>query len=138
MHTPFETDLSTATKAAIQEVIQEITANHILLLETIAGGPQKFRHDFLKALKGLAVNDDIANKVFYLFCQQHLAQYGTMTAAAVLDKIEVVSPPTEKEIEAGWKHDFEGSSDSARRTFYRDAVGEPITVRPPSPKSTVN
>lgn len=104
-----------------------VCSNPILLLETVAMGDQEFRIQLLRGWRGLAVDESIANSLFYFFCKRVQATYGEgVTAGQVLDQIEVKSPPTEKEIDAAWKFES-GSSESGKRFFYRDFT--PGTIR---------
>lgn len=122
-------NLKAATNDGIQGLMLSICGNPILLLETVAGGPYKFRLDFLRGFRGLAVNEDIANRIFAFFSQKVIDRWGDeVTAAQVLDAIEVTSPPTEAEIEASWVHTFDHTSEDARLFFYKDTPGPCITV----------
>lgn len=118
-----------ATNQAVRELMFRIAGDPVMLLETVAGGAQKFRIDLLRNFRGLAVDETLADKIFYFFCKRVEKEYGSTPASQVLDAVEIVSPPTEKEIEDAWVHDWSHSDPEAVRQFYKDEPGECITVR---------
>lgn len=117
------------TKRAVGQIMHAIVADRILHAEVIAGGIRQWRTRFLRETSGLAVNQDVADKLWVFFCEawKQTPEAG-MTAGTFLDKVEIVSPPTEAEIEAGWEHDWSGSHPDAIRRFYRDEPGKTIIV----------
>jgi hypothetical protein len=119
--------LKAAADANITALMKNIAGNPIKLAEVVAGGPFNWRLIFLRAFHGLPVNDHVANLVFRFFCEQFLKQYPGVTATQFLDKVEVRSPLTAKDIEDSWEHTVD-SSEEGRRRFYKDMPGPPITV----------
>lgn len=106
------------TLSAIDDIMRHVAGNAPLLLEVVAGGPHKWRSEFLKSCAGLAVDTDIADRLFAFFCQQVQYRYGHgITAGAVLDKLELPSPPTQREIDDAWEVES-FSSEAGRRYFY--------------------
>lgn len=108
------------TKEMIREIMMTITHNTISHAEVIARGPVEWRNHFLREMRGMAVDSNIADLVYVGICKAWKQAYGDQSAKQVLDKIEVKAPLTEKEIDEAWEHDASSSSWDARRRFYRD------------------
>ena len=108
------------TKEAIRNILATVTHDIVLLATVIAEGPLVWRNNFFRAMAGLAVNDEVADRCYMCFCDTWRTQYGETSTHEVLDQIHVPSPLTEKEIEDAWEHDASSSSWDARRRFYMD------------------
>jgi hypothetical protein len=103
-------------------------ADGMLLEEVVAKGPAEWRRHFVREFRAgkgrpLAELDHLADLVFHFFCRVHIWRYGPVSAGAVLDKVEEITPPTAREIADAWEVDS-GSSEEGRRYFY-GADGHP-------------
>lgn len=108
--------VSATTKDLLNGLIKEICGDPVALAEAVGGGAYHFRVGLLRAYRGLPVNDEIANRIFAFLEYRFTLANPVQTAAQVLDKVELPSPPTEKEIDDAWVHEV-ASSDGAKRTF---------------------
>lgn len=116
------------TVYAVDATMKLVASNTTLLLEVVAGGPDHWRRGFLAETLGLAVNAHVADSMFAFFCRQVEQRWGGVRAGDLLDALEVdvVKPPTPREIEEAWLVES-ASSDEGRRYFYgRDGHPEQL------------
>lgn len=109
-----------ATLYAIQSTMMEVSSHTETLLSVVAGGPQNWRNVFLNTCRGLAVNGDIADRIFAFFCEQVQLRYGHYAnAGQILDRLELpsVHKPSQREIDESWEVES-FSSEAGRRYFY--------------------
>ena len=110
--------LRAQTLHAINSTMSSVAGDAPTLLAVVAGGPMEWRNRFLSVTRGLAVDEGIADSLFAFFCHQVKKRYGReLSAGRLLDSLEVVSPPTEREIADAWTVDS-ASSEEGRRFFY--------------------
>jgi hypothetical protein len=102
---------------ACRSIMLEVASHTPTLLTVVANGPQQFRNYVLSQTRGLAIDADIADRMFAFFRQKVRHEFGGQQAGAVLDKLEVKSPPTQREIDESWEVDS-SSSEEGRRFFY--------------------
>lgn len=106
------------TVQALTNIMSGVAGDTQLLLEVVAGGPNHWRQNCLRACAGLAVDENIADSLFRFFSQRVVAQFGReLSAGRLLDALEVASPPTKKEIDDAWQVES-FSSEEGRRHFY--------------------
>lgn len=95
-----------------------VASDEPTLAAVVAGGPVHWRLNFQRVFRGYPVDEAIADTVFRFFCDQFLKRVGPgVSAAAFLDAIEPITPPTQKEIDEAWEIDS-ASSEAGRRAFY--------------------
>ena len=110
--------LKAQTLHAIDSTMSSVAGHEPTLLAVVAGGPMEWRNRFLSVTRGLAVDEGIADSLFAFFCHQVKKRFGReLSASKLLDSLEVISPPTEKEIADAWTVDS-ASSEEGRRFFY--------------------
>jgi hypothetical protein len=110
--------LKVETLHAINSTMSSVAGDTPTLLAVVAGGPAEWRNRFMSVTRGLAVNEDVADKLFAFFANQVVKRYGReLSAGKLLDSLEVISPPTDKEIADSWEVES-SSSEEGRRFFY--------------------
>jgi hypothetical protein len=120
---PTRKDMELAiTKQAIQNVSDMVHRDPQMLLEVVAGGPDHWRRNFLSAFRGhRGVDSGIADLLFLGFRERLISFYGgedaAQTAMLALDKLEVTTPPTQKEIDDAWEVES-ASSEDGRQSMY--------------------
>lgn len=88
----------------------------LALLECVAGGFHDFRRWMRKLFPGIDSNE--CEEAFAILCRAVQRRY-TLPAGKVLDALEVVSPPTQAEIDAAWTVES-ASTEAGRRALYGD------------------
>lgn len=108
------------TKAKIQAWLFDHASNPPKLLKRVADGELAHRNAFLRELRGLGVDENIADAVFRFLCMKVVRRFGApdTRAAFLLDNLEPPPPPpTEEEIARSWQIESH-SSPEANDLFY--------------------
>ncbi|MFA5945119.1 MAG: hypothetical protein WC876_11715 [Candidatus Thermoplasmatota archaeon] len=106
------------TLYALNNLMAGVAGDTQTLLEVVAGGPTHWRQNCLRVCAGLAVDENIADSLFRFFAERVVAQFGReLSAARLLDALEVASPPSQREIDDAWEVES-FSSEDGRRYFY--------------------
>ncbi|MBA3578946.1 MAG: hypothetical protein H0W42_03075 [Gemmatimonadaceae bacterium] len=123
-HATLRDDTTTLLMAQIDVVVRMVCAyaDGVMLSEVVAGGPAHWRVIFGRAFragKGLPAHslDDLADNLFLFFSSVHIWKHGHQVPRVILDAVEEVMPPTQKEIAAAWEIDS-ASSEDGRRYMY--------------------
>lgn len=110
-------------RAVIGQIMHGVLVDDLKHAEVLGGGKTLWRNNFFAATRGLPVNEDVADKIWFYFEVQWNVkaqkQGHTLTPKQWLDKVEVSEnrPPTEREIEDAWEHDV-FSDEEHRRKYY--------------------
>jgi len=103
---------------AIESTMSSVAGDEATLLAVVAGGEQEWRNRFLSLTRGLAIDAGVADSLFAFFCHQVKKRFGReLSAGKLLDSLEVISPPTPREIADAWEVES-SSSEEGRRFFY--------------------
>ena len=107
------------TNESINHLMLGISAQPMVLVYTVASGPEMFRQQFLREYRGFLVDRNIADNVFRFFCEQVVRRWGTTPPKVILTDLEKAhkSPPTQEEIDRAWRVDIASSEDGMAR-FY--------------------
>lgn len=117
-------EVATLTADLIAAMLGEIAADTPTLNRIVADGPSEWRNKFHRTLKGLPVNDDIADSCFAFLCKQQILHYGGQHPHQVLDTYEPPpAPPTDEQIKSSWEIES-ASSYEGRKQFYGDKSPE--------------
>ena len=102
-----------------------VASDPVTLLEVVCGGERLWRQRFGRAFRGLVPGslstDGMADSVFRFFCRRVVTGFPEFMPGTppevILDAIEPVTPPTQKEIDESWVVES-ASSEEGRREFY--------------------
>ena len=106
----------------IATYIQQRLATPVTLAETVAAGPFAWRTGMLRELKGFLVDEAIADNAFNFLKAQwevEATRQGApgMSVETFLNKVEVPTPPTAREIADAWEVES-ASSEEGKRQMY--------------------
>jgi len=119
--------LKAETVGALEAILRSVAGDTPLLLSVVAGGPAHWRIQCRTACRGLAVDDRIADAVVAFFCKQVELRFGReMSAARLLDALEVPTPPTAKEIADAWEVESFSSEEGRRHLYGPDGHPEEL------------
>ena len=116
----FETRSSKEYKTAMLNIethMYDVMGDDKLLAFVMGGGKQTYINVFtreFRAYKG--VDRDMAEMLWSLFTDEWKRRFGRLHPAKYLDQLEIITPPTEQEIDDAWVVES-ASSDDARRYF---------------------
>lgn len=129
-----QADTRTAVKSNVKALMVDGLADRIMHAEIVAAGEFKFRWAFGKDMGAFFTGnrskcDDLADVVFRFFRVKWVEHYETegmpkydgLTPTQFLDHVEIITPPTEQEIEDAWELEIAGS-ESAMRTMYEGSA----------------
>ena len=113
-------------KRAIRKMMVTVLMDRILHAEIVAAGVFRFRTEFVRDLgpawgKARGPADELANHLFSFFRVQWAEKYPAEPPQWFLDKVRLLSPPTEAEIDDAWEVEI-GSSDAAMRSMYEGSA----------------
>lgn len=101
----------------IQHHMEGVLCDDLLHAAVIGGGKQNYLNTFLREFHSMKGADrDMAEMLWALFLDQWRTRHGRLHPKAFLDRVEQVTPPTEKEIDEAWEVES-ASSDEGRRYF---------------------
>lgn len=110
----------------VRQQMRCVLGNPVLHAEIVAAGPFTYRawvvRDLgacFKAHRGPC--DDLADVIFQLYRVQWHQRHPGLSADAYLDTVEIVSPPSQAEVDEAWEVEI-GSAESAMRQFYEGSA----------------
>lgn len=114
----FETRNSKEYKAVmyhVQHHLEMVLGDEVLHALILAGGRDNYINTFLREFRGAKGADrEMAEMLLSLFIDQWKAKHGRMHPKTFLDKVEIVRPPTEQEIEDAWEVESASSTEGKR------------------------
>lgn len=118
--------LAAHIKRSIRVLMVDALADQLLHAEIVAAGLVNFRQAFGKDMGAFfdgnrAQCDTLAEVVFNFLRGQWSQKYPDISPEFFLDKVEIVSPPSEAEIEDAWEVEI-GSSESAMKQMYEGSA----------------
>ena len=121
-----QADAAAFLKKSVRKLLLDVLLDRIHHAEIVAAGVFRFRTEFIKDIGPVFGNkrapaDELANRVFTFFRVQWREKYPSVTPEMFLNRVNPVSPPTEKEIEDAWEVEI-GSSDKAMRQLYEGSA----------------
>lgn len=116
----FETRSSKEYKdamVAIETHLYDVLSDDRLLALILGGGRPNYLNTFQREFRGYrGVDREMGDMLFQEFFAQWKQKYGRLHPKAYLDKLDIPTPLTDKEIEDAWEVES-ASSDDARRYF---------------------
>lgn len=116
----FETKSSKDYKSAMLQVethMYDVLGDDKMLALVMGGGKHNYINTFTREFRSFrGVDRDMAEMLWSLFFDEWKRKFGRLHPRDYLDKLEIKTPPTDKEIEDAWEHES-ASSDDARRYF---------------------
>lgn len=124
--TPYGIAAGAFVERSVKALMHQVLADAVYHAECVAAGPFRFRQAFTGDFgvywgNARADCDRLADITFRFFEVQWRRRHPGVSAAQFLDRVEIVSPPTEAEIEDAWEIEI-GSSDSAMRQMYEGSA----------------
>ena len=109
-------------KRSVRSLLVDILGDQLLHAEIAAAGafrfPQVFAKDMAAFFRGNAIFcDQLADVVHAFACGQWRTRYPDLTPGQFLDRVRIVAPPTQQEIDEAWTVDI-GSSEQAMRQYW--------------------